>query len=762
MKEWYFLMSNYIRVALLGAIGNPNLGDEAVLSANLNYIYSRYGDNCKVYVFTKNSSYTSLYSSLENMQIVSVDFLHQFAVNCNYDINLMMNKSEELLNFDYSDLSNISYAYLHNIFKEIDLLHVIGGGYINSLWPDMLYEVYLATKLALKYEKKYCFTGISSYPLNEEHKLLVEEMFNRASFVDFRDDSYQQFLLSNNEKIEKTTDDAIKLSSIYPCNESYKKYATFTFHNWKNSKSNITYFLQTVIIPFAEACLNNHVVNEFKVLGFSDGDLDIWKNVEIPDSVKRNIEYVSLHITNDIDYAKYLISNARFNIGSRFHQAVFSLSSNVPQLSVSYDEYYANKLNSIHREYNSKYVIGIDEVNENVLNDFIENLDIVCRDISEASDTVDLLYRKKLKKLDSLYGCSWNPALYENTNKIYSPKISVIIPIYNKAAYLRECLDSILCQDLKDIEVLCLNDGSTDGSLSILEEYGCKDERIKVINDSNHGVSYTRNHGIKLAKGQFLFFIDPDDFLPDDGVLQDLYNNAVDNDVLICGGKLIEYTPNGINDNWTGHASKYQFNKNGLVNYKDYQFDYGWVRFLYSRKLIVEKELFFNDLTFFEDPVFFVKAMHEAGSFFALTRPTYTYRTGYKSGELSYSQVLDLIKGMTVNIKFAKQNNYLTLLSLEEFRLINDYSEFIYKYLPLKQSVELTNLIKYLNDILYDGKDAIEYKIFNTIMQRALEKVPNGSNGIKTIHEIYGSTTWKVGNIIMYIPKKLKEWKRKL
>ena len=117
---------------------------------------------------------------------------------------------------------------------------------------------------------------------------------------------------------------------------------------------------------------------------------------------------------------------------------------------------------------------------------------------------------------------------------------------------------------------------------------------------------------------------------------------------------------------------------------------------------------------------------------------------------------------MTVNIKFAKQNNYLTLLSLEEFRLINDYSEFIYKYLPLKQSVELRNLIKYLNDILYDGKDAIEYKIFNTIMQRALEKVPNGSNGIKTIHEIYGSTTWKVGNIIMYIPKKLKEWKRKL
>lgn len=755
-------MSNYIRVALLGAVGNPNLGDEAVLSANLNYIYSRYGDNCKVYVFTKNSSYTSLYSSLGNMQIISVDFLHRFTVNCNYDINLMRKKENELLNFDYSDLGNISYASLHNIFKDIDILHVIGGGYINSLWPDMLYEVYLATRLALKYGKKYFFTGISVCPLKAEYKSIVNEMFSHSAFVDFRDDSYKQLSLKNSDDIEKTTDDAIKLSSIYPNNVLHKKYATLAFHNWKNSGKKIEHFLQNVIIPFMRYCINNHVVDEFEILGFSEGDIDIWNLLDIPVDVKENIRYLSLYITDDINKAKYLISNARFNVGSRFHQAVFSLSSNVPQLSVSYDEYYSNKLNSIHQEYGSKFVYSIDALDGDILMQFVEQLDLIRRDISEGNNRVDYLYEKKLKKLDTLYGCSSVNNSNEYVNKTHSPKISVIIPIYNKAEYLRDCLDSLLNQDLKDIEVLCLNDGSTDCSLSILEEYGCKDERIKVINNSNHGVSYTRNHGIRLSRGQFLFFIDPDDYLPDDGVLQDLYNNAIDNNVLVCGGKLIEFTPNGINNNWTGHASKYQFSKNGIVNYKDYQFDYGWVRFIYSRKLIVEKNLFFNDLTFFEDPVFFVRVMHEAGSFYALTRPTYTYRTGYKSGDLSYTQVLDLIKGMTMNIEFAKQNNYSTLLSLEEYRLINDYAGFIYNYLPLKQSTELRALIRNLNDILYDGNDAIEYKIFDTVMQRALANVPNNNSGYKTIREIYGSTTWKVGNIIMYIPKKLKEWKRKL
>ena len=73
------------------------------------------------------------------------------------------------------------------------------------------------------------------------------------------------------------------------------------------------------------------------------------------------------------------------------------------------------------------------------------------------------------------------------------PKISVIIPVYNAQEYLSECLDSVLSQTLSDIEIICINDGSTDNSLEILKEYAKKDERIKIINQRNKGVSVARN-----------------------------------------------------------------------------------------------------------------------------------------------------------------------------------------------------------------------------------------------------------------------------
>lgn len=93
------------------------------------------------------------------------------------------------------------------------------------------------------------------------------------------------------------------------------------------------------------------------------------------------------------------------------------------------------------------------------------------------------------------------------------PKISVIIPVYNVEAYLSECLDSVINQTFKDIEIICVNDGSTDNSLDILRTYAEKDPRIKVINQTNQGLSVARNTGIKKACGEYISFIDSDDFI---------------------------------------------------------------------------------------------------------------------------------------------------------------------------------------------------------------------------------------------------------
>lgn len=92
------------------------------------------------------------------------------------------------------------------------------------------------------------------------------------------------------------------------------------------------------------------------------------------------------------------------------------------------------------------------------------------------------------------------------------PKVSVIIPVYNVEQYLRECLDSVLGQTLKEIEVICVDDGSTDRSLDILREYEKQDARVKVLTQPNTNAGAARNHGLKYAKGKYLSFLDSDDF----------------------------------------------------------------------------------------------------------------------------------------------------------------------------------------------------------------------------------------------------------
>ncbi|MDR2409276.1 MAG: glycosyltransferase, partial [Bacteroidales bacterium] len=91
------------------------------------------------------------------------------------------------------------------------------------------------------------------------------------------------------------------------------------------------------------------------------------------------------------------------------------------------------------------------------------------------------------------------------------PKVSIIIPVYNVEKYLAECLDSAIGQTLRDIEIICVDDGSTDHSPEILDEYVKKDSRITVLHQSNGGPSKARNTGIDIATGEYILFLDSDD-----------------------------------------------------------------------------------------------------------------------------------------------------------------------------------------------------------------------------------------------------------
>jgi len=115
-------------------------------------------------------------------------------------------------------------------------------------------------------------------------------------------------------------------------------------------------------------------------------------------------------------------------------------------------------------------------------------------------------------------------------------KISVIIPVYNSEKYLRACLDSVTRQTLREIEIICVDDGSTDSSGEILRAYASRDRRVKIISQKNSGAGAARNAGLALAQGEYLSFLDADDFFAPQ-MLEEAYANAAENraDVIVFG-----------------------------------------------------------------------------------------------------------------------------------------------------------------------------------------------------------------------------------
>lgn len=119
------------------------------------------------------------------------------------------------------------------------------------------------------------------------------------------------------------------------------------------------------------------------------------------------------------------------------------------------------------------------------------------------------------------------------------PEISVIIPVFNTAVLLSKCLDSILTQSFKDLELLLVDDGSTDDSYRIIQEYAETDCRIRYFHQENAGVSSARNYGLREAKGKWVAFVDSDDWL-DREYFEKLWTNAEDVDFVLCGMNLID------------------------------------------------------------------------------------------------------------------------------------------------------------------------------------------------------------------------------
>lgn len=296
--------------------------------------------------------------------------------------------------------------------------------------------------------------------------------------------------------------------------------------------------------------------------------------------------------------------------------------------------------------------------------------------------------------------------------------ISVIIPVYNLENYLEECIVFLLAQSLTSCEFIFVNDGSVDSSQKIIETYGAKDARIKLINQENKGVSAARNAGIAIAKGSYLSFIDGDDFIKPD-FLEQLYSTAIQYGAQIIisnfntqlDGKIISSKPI-FETNKVFSATEIKqrivpfFIEQDLMNTACNK--------LYNKELIQSNHIIFPvGITNGEDGLFNIQAFYKCDAAYFLDYNGYFYR------EVSGSATRNL-----------KKNDYFKM-ALEKFGL--DYSQFGIEFKEqnirlLKSRRLINNLVSLIhiglddnNEMSFkDKKKSITNMISNTTVQQVI------------------------------------------
>lgn len=206
-------------------------------------------------------------------------------------------------------------------------------------------------------------------------------------------------------------------------------------------------------------------------------------------------------------------------------------------------------------------------------------------------------------------------------------KVSIIMPVYNGSEYLEISINSVMKQTLKDIEIICIDDGSEDNSLEVLNGFAEKYDCIRVLSQENQGSGKARNYGMDEAKGEYIGFIDADDEFVDTDSLELLYKKAVENDADIVSGNLKKLTrdrvmvdnPNCAEDNY------YCFEKDCVITPEEYGVPWAFYKNLYKKTFLDDNDIRFRDLIRGQDPVFMAEALAHVDKVYGVRTDFYAY-----------------------------------------------------------------------------------------------------------------------------------------
>lgn len=255
-------------------------------------------------------------------------------------------------------------------------------------------------------------------------------------------------------------------------------------------------------------------------------------------------------------------------------------------------------------------------------------------------------------------------------------RVSIIVPVYNVEKYIERCLKSLVNQTLKDIEIIIVNDDTPDNSMNLCQEYAKKDNRIKIFNKKNEGLGLTRNYGINQASGEFIAFVDSDDFV-EKNFYEKMYESAIRNNSDIVFAEYKIYTYN--NEIKYTNAGKIPFNNEcvkpkevlySMLNIKTDEYNNSnmgmsvW-RAIYKKKIIEKNDIVFvSEREYISEDICFNFDILENSNLVSFAKGTYYYYC-YNSVSLSHSYRKD---------RMEKTKNLIHKL-IEKAKISNEYEK---------------------------------------------------------------------------------------
>ena len=376
-------------------------------------------------------------------------------------------------------------------------------------------------------------------------------------------------------------------------------------------------------------------------------------------------------------------------------------------------------------------------------------------------------------------------------------KVSVIIPVFNTEKYLNECLDSVINQTLNDIEIICINDGSTDDSLNILESYSTKDKRLKIISQPNKGQGAARNVGLKMSKGEYIYFMDSDDILKSE-TLKENYDLCQEKNLDLSMFQLINY-----DDEKNEYYQDHHYNmptlaesvKDEIFSYKDlgetiFHIAVSPVNKLYNKQFLTNLNVKFPEDVLFEDNIFFWNVFLNANRILFIQKHYYIRRRHSSSSTGTagirfldtievHNRVFDIFKGKKifnkfkcnlfnkkinlVYLRFKQVNSNIKPLFFDKMKkdfqtMLNEYGEELFSCLNNNQKLILNNTIKakgYEELILLVENEKLELsnKKWNYKNKKIIKNIKNTKN---ENHSILNSNSWKITKPLRFIKKFIK------